>query len=414
MAFLISGGKPLSGSIKAQGAKNAALPMLFATLLCRAPVVLYGVPDIGDVRVALSLLSSLGAKIERGENGALTVDTLAVVPPTATLADAEKIRASSYLLGAAVTRFGEGGIPYPGGCAFGVRPLDYHRAGFKALGISWREDPKGIWVQRESGNGATFRLPYPSVGATVNFILAALGVEEESTLYGFAREHHVLDFIAFLCKMGARIGIKGEALHIAGGRALTGGSYTVASDAVEAGTYLIAAAATGGEVAVEGVRYGELSPLLLAFRKMNVPFRIFGNAITVLPPQRICTTSVIAAPYPGFPTDLHPLMTVLLSCAEGGGRISDLVWDERFSYLGELEKMGLQLQRFSHGVRVFESELHSATVRSTDLRGGAALVTAALIAEGESVILNEEVILRGYEAMPYKLFTLGANIRVKS
>lgn len=414
MAFLISGGKPLYGNIRAQGAKNAALPMLFATLLCRTPVTLYGVPDIGDVRVALSLLSSLGAKIERDTSGAITVDTSEAAVPTYALKEAERIRASSYLLGASVTRFGEGSMPYPGGCSFGVRPLDYHRAGFEALHISWEENEKGISVRRERNCGASFHLPYPSVGATVNFILAALGAEGESTLFGYAQEHHVLDFIAFLRAMGASIQTEGAVLHILGGRSLSGGSYTVTPDAIEAGTYLIAAAATGGTVTVEGVRYGEISPLLLAFGRMNIPFRFSGDAVTVFGSSKMRPTSVIAAPYPAFPTDLHPQMTVLLSRAAGGGRISDLVWNERFSYLDELEKMGLKASRFSHGVRVFESRLHAAAVRSPDLRGGAALVTAALVAEGESRIEGEDMILRGYEMLACKLFSLGAELRVSS
>ena len=412
MAFLISGGKPLYGNVRTQGAKNAALPMLFATLLCRTPVTLRGVPDIGDVRVALSLLSSLSVKVERIANGTLIIDPSGAIPPTATLTAAAKIRASSYLLGAAVARFGEGEIPYPGGCAFGVRPLDYHRAGFEALHISWQEDENGIRVRREGGTGATFHLPYPSVGATVNFILAALGTRGESTLFGYAREHHVLDFIAFLRVMGAKIHTEGEFLRIEGGAPLKGGSYTVTPDAIEAGTYLIAAAATGGKVTVEGVRYGELSPLLLAFGKMNIPFRFSGDAVTLSCPARIRTVSVIASPYPGFPTDLHPPMTVLLSRAEGGGVISDLVWDERFSYLTELEKMGFKASRFSHGVRIFSGDLHPAEVLTPDLRGGAALVIAALMAEGESRIKNEEIIMRGYEMLPAKLFSLGADIRI--
>lgn len=414
MAFLISGGKPLYGCIRAQGAKNAALPMLFATLLCTEPVTLYGVPDIGDVRVALSLLSSLGVKIEYDGSGTLTVDATAGEPPTFSLLEAEKIRASSYLLGATVARFGEGSIPYPGGCSFGVRPLDYHRAGLEALGVLWEEDARGIRVEKRKEKGAVYHLPYPSVGATVNFVLGALGVKGESTLFGYAHEHHVLDFIAFLRTVGAKICLEGDALHIKGGERLTGGSYTVTPDAIEAGTYLIAAAATGGEVTVEGVRYGELSPLLLAFGRMNIPFRFSGDALTVTPASHIRTTAVTAAPYPGFPTDLHPQMTVLLSRAEGGGKISDLVWDERFSYLGELEKMGLRVNRFPHGVRVFESKLHPAVVTSTDLRGGAALITAALACEGESKILEEEIILRGYEMLPVKLFSLGADIRTEA
>jgi len=413
MAFLISGGKPLYGTVRAQGAKNAALPMLFASLLCDAPVTLYGVPNIGDVRVALSMLEALGVKISSETDGALTLDTKEATPPDFALKGGEKIRASAYLLGASVSRFGEVRIKHPGGCAFGVRPLDYHRAGFQALGISWNEDERGISVRREDGRGAQFSLPYPSVGATVNFILAALGVKGESTLFGCAREHHVLDFISFLQKMGAKIHTEGELLRVEGGKRLSGGSYTVTPDAVEAGTYLIAAAATGGTVTVERVRYGELSPLLLAFGKMNIPFRFLGDSVTVYRPSRMLGTSVIAAPYPGFPTDLHPQMSVLLTRAEGGGSVSDLVWEERFSYVHALERMGFSAYLSPHTVRVFPCALRGSEVKAPDLRGGAALITAALIAEGKSTVTGEELVLRGYEMLPEKLFSLGADIRVE-
>ncbi len=412
MAFLISGGKPLYGTVRAQGAKNAALPMLFATLLCRAPVTLYGVPDIGDVRVALSILSALGVTVER-EVGTLTLCAEGAHPPTHALARAEKIRASSYLLGASVSRFGEGSIPYPGGCSFGVRPLDYHRAGFCALGIDWEEEEKGITVRHKAPRAAHFALPYPSVGATVNFILAALGVAGKSTLLGYAREHHVLDFISFLRQMGAKIYTEGDLLHIEGGAMLSGGSYTVTPDAIEAGTYLIMAAATGGEVTVERVRYGELSSLLLAFGKMNIPFRFCGDTVTVYPVKRIIGTTVTAAPYPGFPTDLHPQTAVLLTRAEGGGAISDLVWEERFSYADEIRKMGALVYRSQNTLRIQKGALTGASVTAPDLRGGAALVTAALMAEGESEIAGEEVVLRGYESLPEKLFSLGADIRLE-
>ncbi len=410
MAFFISGGVPLRGSVTAQGAKNAALPMLFAGLLCREPVTLYGVPDIGDVRVALSLLSAFGVEIRWQEDGALTLSAEGAEPASAPLSEAEKIRASAYLLGAALSRFGEVSVPVPGGCAFGARPLDYHRAGFTALGASWEEKDGVITLKGQKRRGAFFALPYPSVGATVNFILGALGAEGESTLYGYAREHHVMDFIAFLRKMGASIYAEGDFLHIEGGKPLGGGTHTVIPDSVEAGTYLIAAAVCGGEVTVERVRYAELSPLLLAFGRMNVPFRFSGNAVTVYQPRRIQGVHITAAPYPGFPTDLHPPMTVLFSRAAGGGSLCDLVWQDRFSYVEELKKMGLCAYRSPHAVHVAEGRLHGASVRAPDLRGGAALIVAALSAEENTRIEGEDCIARGYQDLPKKLFSLGADI----
>lgn len=411
MAFLICGGNPLCGEVGAQGAKNAALPMLFATLLAREPVTLYGVPDIRDIDVALSLLSAMGVEQRREADGGLTLSSVEATPPTLSLSSASAIRASSYLLGASLARFGMGAIPYPGGCSFGSRPLDYHRAALERLGASWSEEEGGISVWGSALKGARYSLPYPSVGATLNFILAALGAEGESTLYGYAKEHHVLDVIGFLCALGADIRAEGECLHIRGGKPLSGGSYTVPPDAIEAGTYLIAAAATRGKVTVAGVRYAELSPLLLVFGRMNIPFFFRGDAVTVYPVSRVRGTHVTAAPYPAFPTDLHPPMTVLLSLASGGGSLCDLVWQDRFSYVAELKRMGARVLRTPGTLRILPSRLVGASVCAPDLRGGAALLTAALAAEGETRLTGEEVIARGYEHLPLKLFSLGAAIR---
>lgn len=410
MAFLVRGGTPLYGEIEAQGAKNAVLPMLFATLLTRDPVTLYGVPQIGDVASALAVLRALGAVVEETCDGGITICTADAKPPSAALTEARRTRASSYLLGAALARFGEGSIPPPGGCSLGERPLDYHRAAFRSLGATWTEEGDEIRVASGGMKGTHFALPYPSVGATVNFILAALGAEGESTLYSFARERHVLDFILFLNHLGADIAPVGECLHIRGGKPLGGGSYRVTPDVIEAGSYLIAGALTKGEVTVRRVRYAELSPLLFTFGRMNVPFRFCGDAVTVFPPTGMVGTRVTASPYPGFPTDLHPPMTVLLSAAEGGGTVCDLVFEDRFRYVEELKKMGLVAFRSSFTLRVFQGKLRGAAVRAPDLRGGAALMLAALAAEGESRIEGEECIERGYERLTEKLFSLGAAV----
>ena len=409
MAFYIEGGVPLCGEVVAQGAKNAVLPMLCATLLCHEPVTLCGVPRIGDVSVLLECLSSLGVSVVWEGKNRVRLCAEAVSPPTAALYKAGELRASAYLLGASLSRFGEGTVPEPGGCAFGSRPLDYHAAGFRALGMRWESALGAIRVERENPAPAFFALPYPSVGATVNFILAALGVAGKSTLYGFAREGHVMDFINFLRTLGARITAEGSALHIEGGVPLHGGEYSILPDAIEAGTYLIAAAATGGEVSVKRSSDGELSPLLLAFGKMQIPFTLSGDTVTVLRGNRIRSTEIIAAPYPAFPTDLHPPMAALMSKGEGGS-ICDLVWHERFSYVGELQKMGLRAVLSPRTVSVTHSRLHGAEVVVPDLRGGAALVIAALMAEGRSTLTGEEKLLRGYEGISEKLCSLGAHI----
>lgn len=409
MSFFVYGGRVLRGEIVAQGAKNAALPILFATLLAKEPVTLYGVPRIGDIQSALSILREMGVTVVEEKGGGITLLSDKASPPTAVLEMVTRIRASAYLLGASLARFGTGSIAYPGGCAFGNRPLDYHKEGLSRLGALWEEDESGVRVRWEKRRTASYVLPYPSVGATVNYILAALGVEGESTLGGYAKEHHVFDFIAFLRKMGAEIYADGELLHIKGG-GLSGGEYTVCPDAMEAGTYLIAAAVTGGEVTVRRVRYAELSPLLLAFGEMNIPFRFCGDAVTVYPSQSMHGIHITASPYPGFPTDLHPPMTVLLSRARGGGSLCDLVWQDRFSYVDELRKMGASLLRSEHAVRIFEGELRGASVKAPDLRGGAALLLAALVAEGKSRIEGADIVARGYEDIAKKLFSLGAQI----
>lgn len=409
MAFLIEGRRPLCGKVVAQGAKNAVLPMLCATLLCREPITLHGVPCIGDVTALLDCLVALGVSVTYGEEGCVTLCAEDACPPTDALHKVSELRASAYLLGAALARFGEGAIPMPGGCAFGTRPLDYHAAGFRALGALWEQTDSAIRVAWQDPRPTFFALPYPSVGATVNFILAALGVAGESTLYGFAREGHVMDFINFLRTLGAKIVAEGNALHIEGGGVLHGGEYSVLPDAIEAGTYLIAAAATGGKVTVEKSNYGELSPLLLAFGKMQIPFTLSGGSVTVYPAQKMRGTEIIAAPYPAFPTDLHPPLAVLLSATEGGS-ICDLVWQERFSYVTELQKMGLCAVRTSRTVSVSYSHLFGAEVVCPDLRGGAALVIAALMGEGKTTLRGEEKLLRGYEGMPEKLRSLGADI----
>lgn len=410
MSFGVTGGLPLYGSVSLQGAKNAALPILFATLLCREPVTLYHLPPIGDVAVAIQLLKDLGATVERvGE--ATVIDTRHATAPTLALKGAKKIRASAYLLGASLAAFGEGRIPLPGGCDLGERPLDLHERAFLSFGATVERGDGYLGVYGKSLSYATLRFPFPSVGATVNFILAALGAEGESRLYGYASEPHVLDLIGFLRKMGACIQTEGECLAVRGGP-LHGGAYTVISDAMEGGTYLLAAAMAGGELTVSSLLPGELSAVTLVLSSMGFDIKEKEGSIRIRSDgaSHYRGASIIAAPYPAFPTDLHPPFAALLCGVSGEGSVTDTVWRDRFLYVEELKKMGANVTRTGNRLTTYGTSLHGAVLRAPDLRGGAALLVAALAARGESVIHNTAVVKRGYADIVGKLRALGAHI----
>lgn len=408
MSFLVKGGMPLYGSVSLQGAKNAALPILFATLLCKEPVILRRVPHIGDVEVALSLLKAMGVKVTSVKDG-LLIDSRGASPPNAAMRDAGRIRASSYLLGASLSAFGEGDITLPGGCDLGERPLDLHERALAALGGVTVKGRDSLGVRSSRLMATAFRLPFPSVGATVNFLLAALGAEGESRLYGYAAEPHVMDLVGFLRQMGADIRANGDCLRIRGGT-LHGGSYTVISDAMEGGTYLLAAAVAGGDVTVSSLLKGELSALRLAFMRMGIETKEKEGSIRILSSgaSHYKAIDLTAAPYPAFPTDLHPPFAALLCASHGEGSVTDTVWRDRFQYVDEMRKMGACITRAGNRIETRGGRLRGNRVRATDLRGGAALLVAALGAEGDSVIENTDVIKRGYADVVEKLRSLGA------
>lgn len=411
MIYRIEGGAPLYGRVRTQGSKNAALPILFATLVTGGKTELSNLPDITDVSHVLAVLSAMGATVERKKD-TVTVDTSAIHPPVGAEEHIRAIRGSSYLLGAGIYCFEEIRMPFPGGCNFGKRPLDIHRDGFSALGAFWEEWEEEILLRRGKLRGAVFRLPYPSVGATVNLVLAALRAQGDTRIEGCADEMHVLDFIRFLRACGAVIQYEGGSLTVKGGLPLHGCRFCVMPDGIEAGTYLIGAAACGGEVTVGPVHRAEIRPLLSCFREMGIEYETAEEeaAVTVRRKRPFQGTQVVCAPYPGFPTDLHPQMSVLLSLSRNGGSLCDLVWRERFGYVGELAKTGMRIRTEENRVFLLPGKLHGARMRAADLRAGAAEIIAALAAEGESVIEGRETVERGYAALTEKWQSLGAKL----
>ncbi len=409
MAYQIMGATPLYGRVCAQGSKNAALPILFAVLLTEEPIVLSGVPDIGDIQKTLSLLAHMGVSIEKKDEK-LVLCAKNVTPPSPFAPEIGAMRASSYLLGAGLFRFGDICMTYPGGCNLGERPLNLHKDAFSLLGALWIEDEGLIRVSAHAMHGARMFLSFPSVGTTVNVVLAALAAEGTTEIYGYAKEAHVMCFLRFLRAIGADLRITSHKITVKGKRPLHGASFRIDSDEIEAATYMIACAATGGEVTVENVNCQALVSVFHAFEHMGVVYQKESGSVTVWGTHLKEGATLLCAPYPAFPTDLHPPMAVLLSQTERG-KITDCVWRNRFAYLSELSKMGFNAKQKRNSIVVRRSALHGAQVSATDLRGGAAMVLAALTAKDETRIDNTHYIERGYEGFLPKLRSLGANIR---
>ena len=402
--LLVKGGVPLSGVLTVSGSKNAALPILFAALSMRGVSVIENMPDIGDVRVAIELLRAFGVKARRSGDR-LTLDASNVEYRVPNIEQTSKIRASTYLLGACLARFGICRLTPFGGCDFAPRPIDLHLFAAEALGAVVDE---GVVSAREL-HGAVIRLPKVSVGATVNALIMCASVDGESLIYGYAAEPHVMNLIEFLRSGGADIRIEGELIRVRGGR-LEGGRVRLLGDMIEAGTYALAALSTGGEIRICGVDPSELFSLhaLLLKGGATVTERSDG----VLYSGRLShELSVLAAPYPAFATDLQPPMSVALALG-AGGRICDTVFATRFGYLSELEPFGIRSCVNKLGAHIYPTgKLKGATVKAPDLRGGAACLLAALAAEGDSVILSAQRLGRGYENLCEKLCALGGRVR---
>ncbi len=414
--YEIVGGTPLQGAVTISGAKNAAVAILPATLLVSGPCRIENVPNISDVRILLSILGDMGAVIAHEEGNTVTIDCTNIdsTHPNPTMV--RKMRASYYLMGALLGRFGKAEVALPGGCNFASRPIDQHIKGFLALGAN--VDESEDYVAMEPGpnglHGERISLDMASVGATANIMLAAVLMPGQTTIENAAKEPHIVDLANFLNTMGARVSGAGtDTVKIRGVEALRGGTYAIIPDQIEAGTYMAAAAATGGNVLVKNVIPKHMERISSKLQEMGAKITEYDDAIRVQANTRLRNTTVKTRPYPGFPTDMQAQLCVCMALASGVSRLTESVYETRFfGYCTELESMGADiLINGKTAIVTGKEKLRGATVCAHDLRAGAALVIAGLAAEGTTQVENIHFIERGYEKIVDKLTGLGANIR---
>ena len=412
--ILVTGGKRLVGEVNIVGAKNAALGILPATLLCRGECVLENVPDISDMRHYETMLRKLGAVVEKTPDGTMKVDTKNVTPDAISEIEEESrmMRASYYMIGTLLGLFNDVKLPLPGGCDIGARPIDQHIKGFKALGATVDLKDGYIHAYADKLIGTRVYFDVVSVGATINVMLAAVMAEGTTTLENAAKEPHVVDVANFLNKAGAKvIGAGTDVIKITGVKSLSPVSYSVVADQITAGTYMVAAAATGGDVVIRNIIPEHLDSISAKLREMGAEVEENYDSLRVIGHTPVLPTKLKTLPYPGFPTDLQQPMGVLMCVAKGQSAITETIFENRFKYVDELIKMGASVI-VAGNTAVFNGveKLTGCPIKATDLRAGAAMIIAALMAEGTSEITGVEYIDRGYDNIVNDLKNLGADI----
>ena len=413
--YVINGGKPLYGEIDVSGAKNAAVAIIPAALMVSGVCRLENIPQISDADMLMTILEHLGAKIRMVNRNTVEIDCTDVRYTDAPYDLMRKIRASYYLIGAMLGRFGAAKTTMPGGCNFGVRPIDQHIKGMTALGADVEVTGGFVYAKALDGklHGTRIYLDKVSVGATMNILLAAVLCSGMTIIENCAKEPHIVDLANFLNAMGAQISGAGtDVIKVRGVKALHGGCYSIIPDQIEAGTYMAAAAAVGGDVLIENVIPKHLDCITAKLREIGADITEYDDAIRVESAYRLHRANVKTMPYPGFPTDMQPQITVCLATAVGTSLVTEGVYDNRFRYTAELGRMGANIQvegktAIIDGVQT----LHGCEVRACDLRAGAAMVIAAMCAEGMTLIEDAHFIERGYEDIVGKLTALGAHIR---
>ena len=412
--YIVQGGQPLFGEVRISGAKNAAVAIIPAALLVDGVCRIENIPQISDVTALLKILEQLGAKIRFLNRSDVEIDCRRITTTQVSQELAHKIRASYYLIGALLGRFGEAEVSMPGGCNFGgVRPIDQHVKGFVAMGAEVREGDF-ICAKADGGRmkGANVYLDVVSVGATMNIMMAAALAEGTTVIENAAKEPHIVDLANFLNSMGADIkGAGTDTIRIFGVDKLHGGTYAIIPDQIEAGTYMAAVAACGGQVLVRGIIPKHMDCITAKLQEMGVQVEEQDDTLLVRRAGKLRRTNVKTLPYPGFPTDMQPQITVALCLAEGTSMVTEGVWDNRYRYVGELTRMGAQI-RVEGRSAVIEGvdHLNAASVQAYDLRAGAAMLIAALAANGVSEVSNVHYIERGYEDVIGKLRGIGAKI----
>jgi len=411
--IVINGGKQLYGKVRISGAKNAAVAILPAALLSTEKISLNNLPDIDDIRTLVAILDNLGVTIRRRGRHALELRAIKVRGFAPAYDHVKKMRASYYFMGSLLARFGRAEVPIPGGCDLGPRPIDQHLKGFAAMGVDIEQKHGLIKLNAKKMRGAHIYLDVVSVGATINLMMAAVAAEGRTVLENAAKEPEIVDVANFLNAMGASIrGAGTDVIRIDGVSKFRSVEHIIIPDRIEAGTFMLAAAATGGEVVIEDVIPKHLEAVSAKLREMGVAVELQSDRIMVHREGKLLSSDLKTFPYPGFPTDLQPLAMTILTAAEGISIITENVFDGRFRHVDELKRMGAQI-KLEGRTAVIEggSPLSGAPVTATDLRAGAALVVAGLMANGETIVGEIDHICRGYEQFEEKLRGLGASIK---
>ena len=413
-SYIIEGGHKLEGTVKISGSKNSALPIIAATILNAGKTTLYNVPNIQDTQMMYKILETLGAKIEK-KNGKIKIDTSKIekfeIPPELM----HKMRSSVILAGALIGRYQKATFSYPGGCDIGSRPIDLHLKSFEKLGIQVNQNHGNIECNAEKIKGEKIDLDFPSVGATENAILASILAEGTTIITNAAREPEIIDLQNFLNKMGAQIvGAGTDEIQIEGVKKLKDISYNIMPDRIETGSFLCFAAATKGNIILENANATHITPIISKLEEAECKIETSKNKIKIIAPKKLKAIDIKTMPYPGFPTDMQSVFASMLTIAKGTSIIVENIFENRYKYTQELNKMGAKItvegkSAIIRGTR----KLYGADVKATDLRGGAALVLAGLIAKGKTQVDDIEYILRGYEKLDYKLQNLGANINIE-
>lgn len=412
--IIVRGGAPLSGEVRAEGAKNSALKLMAASLLAAGTTRISNVPDISDVATMAEVVSGLGAVVQREEDS-VTIDATRLTSAEAPYEVVSRMRASIAVLGPLVARMGRARVAMPGGCNIGSRKVDMHIAGLQSLGVDFEFEHGYIEATvRGRLTGAQVLLEFPSVGATENLLMAAVLAHGTTVIDNAAREPEIVDLAALLSAMGARIGGAGTAtIEVEGVDSLSAATHSVVGDRIEGATYLVAGALTGGPVTVHGIDPAHMEMVLRKLDQAGCDIETSADSVTISRSGPLRATDVQTLPFPGFPTDMQPQFMALMAVAEGDCVITENVFENRFMFADELVRMGADIRIEGHHALVKGVPgLSGAPVRSPDLRAGAALVLAGLVAEGETHVGDTEHIFRGYEGFVPKLAALGADIRI--
>ena len=410
--YVIKGGKPLYGELTISGAKNVVVAMLPATLLADSPCVLENVPDISDVRVMIKTMKGLGAEIYYTAPNVLYIDGTKVKSTRVPYEFSSKMRASYYFMGSLLGKYKKAEVALPGGCDLGNRPVDQHTKGFEALGARTELNGGYISAAADELKGDTVFLDLVSVGATINIMLCASRANGMTVIENAAKEPHIVDIANFLNSMGAKIkGAGTDTIRISGVNSLKGTTYSIIPDQIEAGTYMVMAAATKGDVLIKNIIPKHLEPMTAKLLEIGAGIEEYDDSIRVYYKKPYRKAVVKTMPYPGFPTDMQPIMVTLLTMSEGTSTVTETVWDSRFKFAQELKNMGANIKvmgntAFIEGVEA----LMAAPVRACDLRAGAAMIIAALMADGISEIYDIHHIERGYENVVGKVSSIGGDI----